>query len=105
MDSELKQKRGYLFHLIFLWLPSPEMAVARVKERIMTGGHSVPEDVVRRRCIGGIRNFFEIYRPLADRWFFYDNAMASGPRLIAEGIHGSDEMVHDSGLWKHLSGG
>jgi len=102
--NELKQSSGYLFHLISLWLPSPEMAVARVKERVMTGGHSVPEDVVRRRYTGGIRNFFEIYRPLADRWFFYDNAMASGPRLIAEGVHGSDAMVHDSGLWKYLSG-
>jgi predicted ABC-type ATPase len=40
---------GYDFHLLFLWLPSPEAAIARVRERVQLGGHEVPEDTVRRR--------------------------------------------------------
>jgi predicted ABC-type ATPase len=102
--SELKQNSGYLFYLIFLWLSSPEMAGARVKERVMSGGHSVSEDVVRRRYEGGLRNFFELYRLLADRWSFYDNVAVSGPRLIAKGTGNRDTEVHDPEIWAKLSG-
>ncbi|MBM4056469.1 MAG: hypothetical protein FJ264_17745 [Planctomycetes bacterium] len=31
--DELK-KSGYIFHLVFLWLPNPEFALARVAERV-----------------------------------------------------------------------
>jgi predicted ABC-type ATPase len=98
------KRRGYVFYLVYLWLPSPEMAIARVKARVKMGGHSVPDNVVRRRYIGGRRNFFELYRPLADRWFFYDNAEASGPSLIAEGIYGDVTIVHDYKAWMQISG-
>lgn len=40
---------GYHVKLIFLSLPSADLAVARVKMRVAQGGHDVPEDVVRRR--------------------------------------------------------
>src|SRR3954452_1144166 len=34
---------GYRLNLLFLWLPNPDLAVARVRERVRTGGHSIPE--------------------------------------------------------------
>jgi predicted ABC-type ATPase len=102
--NALKQKSGYLFYLIYLWLPSPEMAVARVRERVRAGGHDVAEDVVRRRYQGGLRNFFELYRPLADGWSCYDNTAISGPRLIAKGTGDVDKEVHDPGIWARLRG-
>ena len=40
---------GYRFHLVFLWLPSPELAIQRVADRVRQGGHHVPEEVVCRR--------------------------------------------------------
>ena len=46
---EKERGRGYQFILTFLWLSSADLAVQRVKERVRLGGHSVPEDVVRRR--------------------------------------------------------
>ncbi len=103
--SELKQNSGYLFHLIFLWLPSPDMAIARVKERVRAGGHSVSEDVVRRRYSGGLRNFFGLYRPLADGWSFYDNSAESGPHLIASGEGNMDGEVHEPEIWARLREG
>jgi predicted ABC-type ATPase len=33
---------GYRVHLIFLSLPSPDVAVARVEARALSGGHDVP---------------------------------------------------------------
>ena len=46
---------GYCAHLIFLALPAAELAVARVAERLRQGGHDVPEAVVRRRFVAGLR--------------------------------------------------
>jgi len=40
---------GYDVHIFYLWLPSPDLAVARVRRRVETGGHDVPEPVIRRR--------------------------------------------------------
>ena len=40
---------GYSFQLIFLWLRSPELAINRVQERVRSGGHDVPEKIIRRR--------------------------------------------------------
>jgi predicted ABC-type ATPase len=46
--AKLKQS-GYEFHLAYFWLPTADMAVARVTERVRAGGHAVPEGDIRRR--------------------------------------------------------
>src|SRR5581483_432721 len=50
---------GYRFYLFYLWLPSADMAVQRVGERVSGGGHDVPADTVRRRYERGLQNFFQ----------------------------------------------
>jgi predicted ABC-type ATPase len=76
---------GYAFRLIFLWLPSADMAVNRVRDRVLVGGHHVPEDVIRRRYQVGLKNFFRLYSPLAESWMFLDNSVRGHPSLVAEG--------------------
>ena len=78
------QARGYRIRLYFLRLPTPEMALARVRNRVAEGGHDVPEDVVRRRFEAGWRNFQEVYVDLVDEWALYD-ASGSSPMVIEEG--------------------
>jgi predicted ABC-type ATPase len=68
----LKQ-RGYEVHVFYLWLPSVELALSRVRGRVLQGGHDVPEAVVRRRFDRSIANFLVYYRQLADSWTLYDN--------------------------------
>ena len=68
--------------LFFLWLPSAEMAVARVENRVRQGGHHVPSEDIRRRYTAGVRNLFRLYRPILDGWWLYD-ASRLPPRLIA----------------------
>ncbi|HEY1381459.1 MAG TPA: zeta toxin family protein, partial [Gemmataceae bacterium] len=41
------KQAGYQFHLVFLSLPSAEMAIHRVRDRVRRGGHHVPDDRVR----------------------------------------------------------
>ncbi len=46
----LKQ-RGYKVHFFFLMVPTVDLAVTRVRRRVLQGGHDVPEPIVRRRSI------------------------------------------------------
>jgi predicted ABC-type ATPase len=50
----LRLADGYDVHLVFLWLASPELALARVARRVELGGHSVPDDVVGRHYGAGL---------------------------------------------------
>ena len=76
--------QGYHVRLIFLSLPSPEIAIARVASRVAQGGHNVASAVVRRRFEAGLRNVQDTYRDLVDRWELYDTS-GSAPRLISVG--------------------
>lgn len=76
------RRRGYAVHLFFLWVPTVELALSRVKGRVMKGGHDVPEAVVRRRFKRSIGNFFRFYRALADSWILFDNS-GDAPDIIA----------------------
>jgi predicted ABC-type ATPase len=93
---------GSRAHLIFLSLPSPDLAVARVHERVKRGGHSVPEEVIRRRYEAGLRNLFDVYVPVVDGWQLYDNAGVAAPRLIAAGVTGTDPVIVDRDGWNSL---
>jgi predicted ABC-type ATPase len=78
------RKQGYHVKLVFLSLPSADVAIARVKMRVMQKGHDVPESVVRRRFDAGRLNFEHLYKPLVDAWDLYDNNGLE-PRLIDHG--------------------
>lgn len=75
------QAAGFRVKLWFLELPSAEVAIARVAERVRQGGHYIPDAVVRRRFAAGRSNFDEIYKDLVDGWALYDN-VGTAPRLL-----------------------
>jgi predicted ABC-type ATPase len=96
---------GYRAHLVFLSLPSPDLAVARVAERVRLGGHDVPEPVIRRRFAAGLRNFFGIYQDGVDTWQLYDNSDLRRPRLIASKLSTGYVDVRDRETWARFRGG
>ncbi len=96
---------GYTVHVVYLWLPSVELALARVAERVRVGGHDVPADAVRRRFSRGRENFFARYRLIADKWYIYDASPIEGPMLIAEGRYREAAVVHDEQQWKAAAAG
>ncbi len=77
---------GYIVKLFFLRLASPEVAVARVRQRVLEGGHNVPEPIIRRRFASGLHNLENLYRPIVDEWALYDNS-GGEPILIEEGVN------------------
>lgn len=89
--------RGYRLHIFFLWIPGPKLALRRIEERVRAGGHSVPEEVVRRRFYRGLRNFFKIYEPMVDAWLLFDGSCEE-PELIVFSI-GDLQAVFDRDLF------
>jgi predicted ABC-type ATPase len=75
---------GYDVKLIFLGLPSVDIAIARVAARVQMGGHDVPEPVIRRRFDKGLRNLRDLYSRLVTSWSIYDNT-GDEPKLIESG--------------------
>ena len=96
---------GYTVHVVFLWLPTVELALARVAERVRVGGHDVPADAVRRRFVRGRDNFFTRYRMVADTWRLYDASPVTGPRLVATGARGMPTRVRDQRRWRAAAEG
>ena len=90
--GELRSK-GYSLHLFFLWIPSPELAIVRIKDRVAEGGHNVPDEDARRRFYRSIDNFFNLYEPLFDSWLLFDNSKPK-PVLIAKRRNGHTEVVN-----------
>ena len=67
--------------------------MARIADRVREGGHSGPEETVRRRFGKSLFNFTYYYRALADTGHLFDNS-SEKPRAIAE--YGGQFRVFDS---------
>lgn len=78
------RKQGYRVKLIFLSLPSVELAIERVAVRVLQGGHSIPVPTIRRRYELGRRNLEEKYKSIVDCWTVYDSSGAK-PVMLEEG--------------------
>jgi len=78
------RKNGWRVALYFLSLQTVEMAIERVAERVRQGGHAIPEAVIRRRFVSGLRNFENHYKHAAHAWKYYDNSNRT-PVLLSSG--------------------
>ncbi len=94
--------RGYEFHLVFLFLSDSDLAIARVAERVRTGGHGIPEADIRRRYERGLRNFFSHYLPIAHSWLLLDNSGTDAPHAIAWRNAGGPVQIVKNGPWEAL---
>ena len=95
------KEEGWRVNLLFLWLPSPEAAVARVERRVREGGHAIPPDVIYRRYRAGVINMRQIYLPLADVAAIYDNS-DEGRVLVAEQTPGKELAVRSPMRWAKI---
>lgn len=96
------KNEGYHLYLVFLWLKNEELAISRVQARVKMGGHSVPEETIRRRYHSGLKNFFQLYRPIADSWRLYDNSDINRLNLIASGEKNIASKIEQADLWQQL---
>ena len=96
------KNQGYQINLIYFWLQSPELAIARVRRRVESGGHNIPEDVIRRRYERGRKNLTDLYLPLCNRWIVYDNSSLN-LQIIAECPLNQDPIIYQPQLWTQIT--
>ncbi|CAN5513531.1 zeta toxin family protein [soil metagenome] len=86
------QSKQYTVSLLFFWLQSVDLAIERVKSRVLDGGHNVETPVIKRRFTNGIKNLFDIYFPIVNEIMIFDNS-GGRPELIAEKNIESDLFI------------
>ncbi len=99
----LAKESGYLITMVFITLDSPELCIARIRERVAKGGHPVPDDDVRRRFVRANSNFWKIHRAFADEWVLIYNA-GDDFHKIAQ-ASGSDVVILDENLYTNFLSG
>ena len=97
---ETAQEQGYFVTVVYLWLSSPDIAVARVRARVEAGGHDVAPEVIRRRYYAGLEYFFNIYAPVCDKWMLVDNSKNEF-QIVAEGTR-KGTTVRNRKLYKQI---
>jgi predicted ABC-type ATPase len=96
------RSEGYCYQLYYFWLPSADLAVQRVADRVRQGGHHVPEETVRHRYRQSVGNLFNLYIPLADVWNIYLNVQPGLPELVARGSSTVVETVANTAIWEMM---
>lgn len=98
---ERAKKKGYNTTLLFFWLKNIELAKERVATRVLEGGHNIPPDVIERRYLKGIQNLFNIYLPIVDSAFIFDNSYGN-PELIAQQALGEKVEIMNTKKFNEL---
>ena len=94
---EQARKFGYKVVLIYAFLDNPELCINRIKVRVKSGGHNIPDEDVRRRYVRSKNNFWNLYKDEVDEWLLFYNG---GDKYfeIAHGIVGNVD-IFDKGLY------
>ena len=100
---ERAHRQGYVVHLVYFWLCSPQLAKERVSSRVSQGGHNIPPDVIQRRYDLGIHNLLEIFIPIVDGWLIVDNSELT-QAIVAEGGMNVQTIVYNETLFSKING-
>ena len=73
--------RGFEIVLVYIGTESVEINLARIRNRVLAGGHDVPEGDVRRRYRRSLENL-PIAIQRSDHAILFDNSTEDGYRLI-----------------------
>ncbi len=95
--------QGFHIELVYVTLNAPEQSQVRVHQRVQLGGHDIPIEDIQRRFYKSHRNFWTIYRPLADNWTVYDNSVSGTPYIeLASGMADFSPAIIDQQGWREF---
>ena len=95
------KEKGYSVTLLYFWLNDVDLAIERVKTRVIEGGHNIPEETIRRRYFRGAYNLTNKFAVLCDYWIVINNS--SRPFIfVAEGQGATELRVYDEMLWQQI---
>ncbi len=98
---EKAKENGFVVTLFFVFLESAEMATDRVAFRVKKGGHHIPQNVIERRYIKGIKNLPK-YAAIVQNWYLLNNS-SDKYLMAAKNVNGIKEILNFD-LYKKLFG-
>ncbi len=100
--KHLKEARnyGYEVNLFFLWLSSEDLAIKRVAHRVAQGGHSIPEETIRRRYKSGIKNMVKFYLPIADNAIIMNNSLQDSQTMVIKKSNEDGTIILEPKIWE-----
>jgi len=78
-----------------------DLAIERVRRRVIAGGHNIPVDIIQRRYRSGIQNLSKIYIPICDYWMIVDNS-EDPPLLVAKGFQNVYKKVYRPDIFDQI---
>ncbi len=89
---------GFEVVLVYIGTDKVEINLARIRNRVLAGGHDVPEEDVRRRYRRSFENL-PIAISRADHTILFDNSTEEGYRLIAILSSGENQWLKPTPAW------
>jgi len=91
---------GWQVELIYLALPSIEMSIARVAERVKHGGHHIPTKDIERRFSRSLNNLFSDFSNTATHCLCFINTNDK-PTLVFEQQDHQRDVINETD-YRHL---
>ena len=82
------RSKGWKIVLFYLWIPGAEFSRLRVRQRVESGGHDIPDEAITRRYRRTVSNFMTVFAPLCDEVFCYDNSNSGTVLVFADDADG-----------------
>ncbi len=77
------KKQKYKIVLVYIFLNSCTVCIARVNKRVKNGGHNVKAEDIVRRYYRSVANFEDVYKNMVDEWMLFYNGFEYDPILVA----------------------
>ena len=97
------REQGYKVCIYYLWVPGSGLSAARIRERVLEGGHDIPRTDLLRRFARSKDNFFRLYSKNCDSWMLFDNS-----NLIPEEVakrEGNETIIYDKTKFEVITAG
>ncbi len=95
------REAGFALHLYYLWTEGCDLLIPRIRQRVLAGGHHVPDQDVRRRYERSLKNIAD-YAVIMDKIRVFDN---SGPTPVLVYEKNGDVRVYDEKRFGRMGGG
>lgn len=76
------------------------MAIKRVEQRVLEGGHNIAKEVIRRRYLTGISNL-KLFTSIVNYWLIIDNSTKT-KTFIAEGNLNKEKSIFVEESWNKI---
>lgn len=90
------KSKGYFIKCFFILTKDPSLNIARVKARVLVGGHNVEPTTIRKRYWKSLKNIRELME-ICDILHVYDNTRDEPIRIIRK--HKDDILYLPNDVW------